>query len=126
MRERDLMTIAQCAAAFGAAAVSLQAFSASLAAYRCRKRKWSVPPPDDAPVVSIVRPLCGLDPFLRETLASTFALDYPSYEIVFCLADANDPVAPLARRLMAAHPDIPSRLLIGDDRPSANPKLNNC
>ena len=26
---------------------------------------------------------------------------------------------------MAAHPEIPSRLLIGDDRVSANPKLNN-
>jgi ceramide glucosyltransferase len=120
------MTIAQCAAAFGAAAVSIQAVSASVAAYRCRKRKRAMHPPSDAPAVSIVRPLCGLDPFLRETLASTFALDYPSYEVLFCLADAEDPVAPLVRRLMEAHPHIPSRLLIGDDRPSANPKLNNC
>jgi ceramide glucosyltransferase len=63
---------------------------------------------------------------LRETLASSFVLDYPAYEIVFCLADADDPAAPLVRRLMTAHTDIPSRLLIGDDRPSANPKLNNC
>jgi ceramide glucosyltransferase len=120
------MTIAQCAAAFGAAAVSIQVVSTSVAAYRCRKRKQAMHPPSDAPAVSIVRPLCGLDPFLRETLASTFALDYPSYEVVFCLADADDPVAPLIRRLMEAHPHIPSRLLIGDDRPSANPKLNNC
>jgi ceramide glucosyltransferase len=120
------MTIAQCAAAFGVAAVSIQALSATVAAYRCRKRKQALPAPEEAPAVSIIRPLCGLDPFLRETLASTFALDYPAYEVLFCLADADDPVAPLARRLIEAHPDIPSRLLIGDDRPSANPKLNNC
>jgi len=120
------MTIAQCAAAYGAAMVSLQAFSAGIAAYRCRTRGNRLPAPQDAPPVSIVRPLCGVDPFLAETLASTFALDYPHYEVVFCLAHADDPAAGVAGRLMAAHPNIPARLLIGDDRPSANPKLNNC
>ncbi len=29
------------------------------------------------------------------------------------------------QRLIAAHPAVAARLLIGDDRPSANPKLNN-
>ncbi len=120
------MTISQCAAAFGAAMVSAQAISATVAAFRCRRPKNALPAHEDAPPVSIVRPLCGIDPFLAETLASTFALDYPAYEIIFCLAHADDPAAAVARRLMAAHPDAPSRLLIGDDRPSANPKLNNC
>ena len=120
------MTIAQCAAAFGAAMISVQSVSVAIAAYRCRRGKESLRPPKDAPPVSIVRPLCGTDSFLAETLASTFALDYPRYEIVFCLAQADDPAAALARRLMSAHPNIASRLLIGDDRPSANPKLNNC
>jgi ceramide glucosyltransferase len=120
------MTISQCAAAFGGAMVSVQVVSATVAAYRCRPRKGPLAPPDDAPPVSIVRPLCGIDPFLAETLSSSFGLDYPNYEIVFCLAHADDPVAALARRLIAAYPNIPSRLLIGDDRPSANPKLNNC
>jgi ceramide glucosyltransferase len=120
------MTISQCAAAFGAAMVSVQVVSATIAAYRCRQRTSPLPPADDAPPVSIVRPLCGIDPFLVETLGSSFTLDYPRYEVVFCLAHADDPVALLARRLMAAHPNVPSRLLIGDDRPSANPKLNNC
>ena len=82
-------------------------------------------PPADAPPVAIVQPLCGVEAFSKETLASIFALDYPDYEIVFCVADAADPIAPIARRAMAAHPEIPSRLLIGDDRVSANPKLNN-
>ncbi|HLH50498.1 MAG TPA: glycosyltransferase, partial [Roseiarcus sp.] len=37
-----------------------------------------------------------------------------------------DPAAALAQRLIAARPATPARLLIGEDRLSANPKLNNC
>ena len=81
--------------------------------------------PAELPPISIVQPLCGIETFSKQTLASIFALDYPDYEIVFCLADGADPIVPLVRRFMAAHPQVPSRLLIGDDRISANPKLNN-
>jgi ceramide glucosyltransferase len=72
-----------------------------------------------------VRPLCGLDNFAADTLRSTFALDYPHYEILFCVASAKDPVVPLVEALMAEHPDAKAKLLIGDDRMSSNPKLNN-
>ena len=72
-----------------------------------------------------MQPLCGVETFSRETLRSIFALDYPDYEIIFCLASADDPIAPLVRGAIDAHPERPARLLIGDDRVSANPKLNN-
>jgi ceramide glucosyltransferase len=32
---------------------------------------------------------------------------------------------PLVRKLIAAHPEVPARLLIGDDPVGINPKLNN-
>ena len=32
---------------------------------------------------------------------------------------------PLVQRLIAAHPQVPAKLLVGDDRISINPKLNN-
>ena len=57
--------------------------------------------------------------------ASTFALDYPRYEILFCVASAKDPVVPLVERLIADHAGVQARLLIGDERISSNPKLNN-
>lgn len=82
-------------------------------------------PPDDAPPVSIVQPLCGMETFSRETLRSIFELDYPDYEILFCLAGPDDPIEPLVRGAIASHPERSARLLIGDDRVSANPKLNN-
>ena len=75
--------------------------------------------------VSIVRPVCGIDHFDTLTLRSTFDLRNDSYEIIFCAARESDPAVPLVRTLIAEHPQIPAKLLIGDDRPTSNPKLNN-
>jgi ceramide glucosyltransferase len=44
---------------------------------------------------------------------------------LFCVASARDPVVPLIEAMMAQHAGVGARLLIGDDRISANPKLNN-
>ncbi len=77
------------------------------------------------PFVSLVRPLCGIDNYAAETLFSTFDLGYPHYEILFCVASAKDPVVPFVKTLMADNPSRPARLLVGDDRVSPNPKLNN-
>lgn len=70
------------------------------------------------------------DPSAASSTPSTdpapgFALDYPDYELIFCVASDGDPAIPGIRRLMAANPAVPARLLIGDDRISINPKLNN-
>ncbi len=75
--------------------------------------------------MSLIRPLCGIDNYAEETLRSTFDLDYPQYEILFCVASANDPVLPLVRNLIAANAGASAQVLIGDDRVSTNPKLNN-
>ena len=78
------------------------------------------------PPVSIVRPLCGIDNYAAETLSSTFDLDYPHYEILFCVASAKDPVVAVRQDIDGgAMPSRAARLLIGDDRVSPNPKLNN-
>ena len=77
------------------------------------------------PAVSIVQPVCGVDYFDATTLRSTFALDYPDYEILFCAARADDAAVPFVRALIAEHPHVRAKLLIGDDRPTSNPKLNN-
>jgi ceramide glucosyltransferase len=75
--------------------------------------------------VSLVRPLCGIDNYADDTLRSTFGLDYPDYEILFCVAAANDPVVPLVEKLMIEYASVSAKLLIGDERASTNPKLNN-
>jgi ceramide glucosyltransferase len=77
------------------------------------------------PPVTLIRPICGLENNLERCLASSFRLDWPVYEILFCVAKADDPAASVVRRLIADHPQVPSRLLVGEDMFSANPKLNN-
>ncbi|UFN47279.1 ceramide glucosyltransferase [Roseomonas sp. OT10] len=106
--------------------VAVNLGSLALAALRLRPRPRLPRPPAGTEPVSIVRPVCGAEPFLAETLGSGFRLDHPAYELVFCAARADDPAVPVVRRLMAANPAIPSRLLLGDDPVSGNPKLNNC
>ena len=120
------MTISALAAGICVSSGGIHALSVGMALPTLRRgRSNACPVPKDAPAVTIVQPLCGVEKFSRETLRSIFALDYPDYEIVFCLASADDPIAPLVRGAIAANPERPARLLIGDDRISANPKLNN-
>lgn len=77
------------------------------------------------PFVTLLRPVCGLDPFDAETLLSSFRQDYPHYEIVFCVQRSDDPVIGLVEHLMRENPDVPARLLVGQDNMTGNPKLNN-
>ncbi|MGA8602526.1 MAG: ceramide glucosyltransferase, partial [Beijerinckiaceae bacterium] len=110
----------------GVVLFTLQLASILAATWRCKPRPRDLPAPQPAPPVSIVRPLSGVETFSEDTLRSTFELNYPDYEIIFCVQRANDPVVSLVERLIAEHPRIPARLLIGDDPIGANPKLNNC
>ena len=66
-----------------------------------------------------------MENYIEDTLRSAFHLDYPRYEIVFCAANAHDAAVPLVRELIAAHPHVAARLLIGNETISDNPKLNN-
>ena len=135
------MTVpAVAAASFCGTAFVFHIVSIIIAAWRCRpgaaaqSKPPAFPPPPAGegrqgtavPAVSIVRPVCGLDNFLEETLRTSFELDYPKYELIFCVASTRDPAITVVQQLIAAHPHSHARLLIGDDRVSQNPKLNNC
>jgi ceramide glucosyltransferase len=120
------MTIAIWAAAvFCGLATIIQIATVTIAIIRCRARSMPLAPPADAPPVTIIRPVCGIDNFVETTLRSTFELDYPNYEAIFCVASASDPVVPLVESLIAQHPRVRATLLVGNERISVNPKLNN-
>jgi len=104
----------------------LNFFAMTVTGLKCRARERSLPAPGAAPPVSLVRPLRGIEAFSEETLRASFELDYPDYEVIFCVQAPHDPIIPHVQRIIAEHPHIHARLLIGDDYVSANPKLNNC
>jgi ceramide glucosyltransferase len=112
---------------FCGTAFVFQIASVIIAAWRCRPRSVAQSKALPAtPPVSIVRPVCGLDNFLEETLRTSFELEYPRYEVIFCIASPRDPAIAMVQELIAAHPRSDARLFVGDDCISQNPKLNNC
>ena len=120
-----MIASALAAASFCGLTIFLHIFSVIVAARRCQPKPVARLP-GALPPVSIVRPVCGLDNFLEETLRTSFELAYPAYELIFCVASARDTAIAVVQGLIDAHPHVAARLLVGDDRVSHNPKLNNC
>jgi ceramide glucosyltransferase len=120
------MTLMILAALFCGLAILFHVLSIVAAAIRCKARPEALPAPANAPPVTIIRPVCGVENHITETLQSTFTLDYPDYETIFCAASAKDPIVPIVEELLRKNPCARARLLVGDERISTNPKLNNC
>jgi ceramide glucosyltransferase len=83
-------------------------------------RKASFNPP-----VSILKPLCGMDPHAYESLRSHCVQDYPEFEIIFGVADSNDEIIPAVRKLIAEFPRVPITLVQCPQRLGSNLKVSN-
>ena len=121
------MTIGALAAGICATSAGIHGLSVVLAMRRCRRRRGR---PDAAARSRSgghdrSTPVRRRGLFARNVAVDLRARLSRTYEIVFCLASGDDPIAPLVRGAIAANPGRPARLLVGDDRISANPKLNN-
>jgi ceramide glucosyltransferase len=75
--------------------------------------------------VTVLKPLCGFDENLSTNLETFFNLDYPKYEIVFCVENRKDPAIEIAQKLIQKYPQIDARLVIGGSNVGVNPKINN-
>ncbi|OWV86809.1 glycosyltransferase [Rhizobium sp. R693] len=112
--------------AVAGALLAANTLSLLIAGWRIRSRQDRTPSVATRSPVSIVIPLCGVEQFSRETLQSALSLDWPDYEVIFCVADRADPIIGLVEHALRTKPLAKAKLLVGDDRISANPKLNNC
>jgi ceramide glucosyltransferase len=77
---------------------------------------------DFTPGVSLLKPVKGLDIDAYENYASFCRLDYPEYEIVFCV-DGDDPSLPAIEKVKRDFPERPIRVLIGSGRNAINDKV---
>jgi ceramide glucosyltransferase len=75
------------------------------------------------PPVSILKPIKGLDPGAYENLASFCRLDYPRYEILFCVDADDEEVLSVLARLRADFPRRHIRVLHGSGRVATNDKV---
>src|SRR5271156_3200369 len=75
------------------------------------------------PPVSILKPFRGMDPDAYENLASFCRLDYPEFEIVFCVDPGDEAILSVLARLTAEFPRCRIRVLHGSGRVAANDKV---
>jgi ceramide glucosyltransferase len=92
-----------------------------LAAGRFTGSKRDVPNINSWPGVSLLKPLYGEEPRLRENLESFFRLRYPQFEIVFGARNAQDPALRVVEELRREYPWVAASVVLAGepDRPNA-------
>jgi ceramide glucosyltransferase len=92
---------------------------------RGRKAGGNALPTPALPPVSILKPLKGTDPEIYESFRSHCVQDYPAYEIIFGVSDANDPVVAAVKQLQQEFPARAIRLVVCPNKLGANVKVSN-
>ncbi|HMC30277.1 MAG TPA: bacteriohopanetetrol glucosamine biosynthesis glycosyltransferase HpnI [Candidatus Angelobacter sp.] len=89
------------------------------------QRDGQNPRPACTPPVTILKPLRGLDPQMYESFRSHCLQDYPEYEIIFGVSEADDPAIAAVEQLMREFPRCKIRLLVCPEVLGNNRKTSN-
>ena len=98
-----------------------------VAAKRFQRERSRLPPGDTAftPPVSILKSLKGLDPHMDSAFRSHCSLDYPEYEVLFGVSDADDPALALVEKLRDEFPQAKLRVVHCPQALGLNGKVSN-
>lgn len=89
--------------------------------FRSFQKKVGSCPTNEFPPVSVLKPLHGLEPRLRENIESFFQQDYPNYEILFAVDTDADAALEVVREVSSRYPHIRCRTLVNGLPPWPNP-----
>jgi ceramide glucosyltransferase len=111
--------------------ISSTAFLAlvTVAAWRYRRmsraaRNSALSLPDSSlPFVTILKPLHGMEPSLRENLETFFRQDYPAFEIILGARDAGNPALRVAEEVRARFPHVSSKIVLSGPPAWPNAKV---
>jgi ceramide glucosyltransferase len=97
---------------------------AAVVKFRGDSKRLLNPPAADAdlPAVSVIKPVHGLEPQLRENIESFFRQEYPSYELLFGADTADDAAIGVIREVSARYPQVPNRIIVHGESPWPNPQ----
>ena len=76
------------------------------------------------PPISILKPLRGVDPRMYEAFRSHCLQDYPDYEIIFGVADPDDPAVSEVERLRREFPARRIKLIVCPEQLGTNGKVS--
>lgn len=93
--------------------------------YKFHKKNKRTIEKDKLPGVSIIKPLMGADDNLRDNLETFFTIDYPLFELLFCVQDNTDPAISVVKHLLEKYPSVDAKLFSGGKNVGINPKINN-
>lgn len=105
--------------------ISAGTIKTSMELISARRRSLLPVPPENLQPITIIKPLKGLDSGIEENLESFFHINYPKFELLFCVGDENDLVLPIIESLIERYPHIDASLRVGAVDIGPNPKINN-
>jgi ceramide glucosyltransferase len=119
--------------AWGGLALTACAMTYSLAAWLAVRTR--IPPsgrgspksptPAQMPAATIFKPLCGAEPETYDCLRSFCDQDYPHFQVVFGVADLNDPVVAIVERLKREFPHRDLKLIVDRRQHGSSRKVSN-
>jgi ceramide glucosyltransferase len=108
-----------------AAVIGLIYLAAALVAV-WRFGRLKAPIPGETPAVTLLKPVCGIDPGLYDNLASFCRQDYAGpVQMVIGAHRETDPAVPIVRQVMQDFPDADITLVIDGALPGTNFKICN-
>lgn len=108
-------------------ALALGPFGYYILAITAARRFFRNRPPiskNFAPPVSVLKPVRGLDRDAYENYATFCSQEYPEFEIIFGVTEAEDPAVPVIEKLIRDFPKCKIRLLIGAEKLGTGDKVN--
>ena len=75
------------------------------------------------PPVTVLKPLMGLEPHLEENLESFFQQDYPEFELVFGMRNADDPARTIVEALQRKYPHVKTCIVLSGEPAYSNAKV---
>lgn len=119
------LTWIQWVLAFGLASSAVYYLAVLLSAARFFRPVVASPPGTEPPPVSVLKPIRGADETLADNLATLCRQDYPCFQIVCGVAEADDPAVEVVQRLQRQYPQVDLTLVVDPRTHGSNHKVGN-
>ena len=90
-----------------------------------KSRKRPHIPSGFTPLVTVFKPICGLEHGMDENLRSFCEQDYPKYQIIFGLHGEDDTAIPVIKKIIQDYPQLDLEMIIDTRLHGTNHKVSN-